>query len=312
MRTKIRHKNHIIESNSLNIIKNIMPSEWVIRKLELDYGIDLDIEIFEKNQSGYYETLGEHVLVQVKGKEKIEEMDYRQLKQADTTFVRCIKYQIETSELLTVQRMGAAVPVLLFLVDIDENIIYFVCLNDYIDFVILNNEPDYIKKKSKTIYIPESNQINNAQNLDIIKWYSKRGKLYSLFNRISYIYDRLNFADSANLYEKWSCKYIKEILKYDIWCRRGIWPLLDYTYDKMIEFQKKIDLGELVTDDGERKCHFNEYPELLTETHAKRLMLINNIWHDLTSLSLIYEDTARLFWIPDGILNLNVKMQEKH
>lgn len=75
----------------------------------------------------------------------------------------------------------------------------------------------------------------------------------------------------------------------------------------MIEFQKKVDLGESVTDDEEKKYHFCNYPEILTKTHAKRLMMISNIWHDLASLSLIYEDVARRFWIPDSMLNLGIK-----
>lgn len=49
---------------------------------------------------------------------------------------------------------------MLFIVDITELKIYFVCLNDYIDKVITPDESKYMDKDSKVIYIPTGNVID--------------------------------------------------------------------------------------------------------------------------------------------------------
>ncbi len=60
-----RIRQHIIEDESESILKSIIPSEWVLRKLTPDYGIDYNVEIFENNQS-----TGIHFFVQLKGTDK--------------------------------------------------------------------------------------------------------------------------------------------------------------------------------------------------------------------------------------------------
>ncbi|WP_228466704.1 DUF4365 domain-containing protein [Adhaeribacter swui] len=64
---------HIMEDESYQIIKNLIPKEWVIREFNRpDYGIDLVIELFEKIDDHYSETLGEFIYVQVKSLKNIK------------------------------------------------------------------------------------------------------------------------------------------------------------------------------------------------------------------------------------------------
>jgi len=60
-----RNRQHIIEDESETILKSLIPSEWVLRKLSPDYGIDYNVEIFENNES-----TGVHFFVQLKGTDK--------------------------------------------------------------------------------------------------------------------------------------------------------------------------------------------------------------------------------------------------
>jgi tetratricopeptide (TPR) repeat protein len=60
-----RTRNHIIEDESETILKSLLPSEWVLRKLSPDYGIDYLVEIFTKNKA-----TGEHFFIQLKGTDK--------------------------------------------------------------------------------------------------------------------------------------------------------------------------------------------------------------------------------------------------
>ena len=60
-----RTRNHIIEDKSEDILKRLIPSEWVLRKLHPDYGIDYLVEIFEQTRA-----TGGHFFIQLKGTDK--------------------------------------------------------------------------------------------------------------------------------------------------------------------------------------------------------------------------------------------------
>ena len=63
-----RNRQHIIEDESENILRSLIPTEWVLRKLTPDYGIDYNVEIFEGE-----EATGLHFFLQLKGTDKTEE-----------------------------------------------------------------------------------------------------------------------------------------------------------------------------------------------------------------------------------------------
>lgn len=72
-RKKQRVFQHIMEDESFQIIKKLIPKEWVIREFNRpDYGIDLVIELFDKVDEQISETLGEFIYVQVKSVKQIE------------------------------------------------------------------------------------------------------------------------------------------------------------------------------------------------------------------------------------------------
>ena len=63
---KKRSENQITGESGIDILRALLPEEWVIREYTADYGIDLDVELFEKCSEKVYITKGEHVLFQVK------------------------------------------------------------------------------------------------------------------------------------------------------------------------------------------------------------------------------------------------------
>ena len=146
MRSKRKTDSHITDSKAIEIVKRVLPAHWTVRDYRPDYGIDLVIELFEtpeyiSSDEKVYDTLGEHLFVQVKGTNKTEsktlkiyrrdnvEKRYIQDKQVQTE-IDVFKFQIEMPELYTVSRMGTTIPVLLFYVDINNEYIYYLCLND--------------------------------------------------------------------------------------------------------------------------------------------------------------------------------------
>ncbi|WP_425447907.1 DUF4365 domain-containing protein [Dethiothermospora halolimnae] len=244
MRSKRKSKSHIIEEESLQIINNILPKYWTKRKYMPDYGIDLEIEIFEKTEidgKEYYDTFGEHIFVQVKGTESIDIGKYKVYKRSNVEKYKIgkkevykeidvVKYPIETTELYTVERMSNSVPVLLFIVDIINNNIYYICLNDYIDKVLIPGDPNFYDKNKKTIYIPLENKIKiNEQDFFALKFYAKRPKLYSFFNKVNYQNEEVNYLSEDELIQIYP-HFLEILMRYDIWSIRGIWPMLNLYY----------------------------------------------------------------------------------
>jgi len=147
---KIRSKSHITGDRAISMIKDsILPPEWVVRDMNPDYGIDLDVELFDYEDDKCV-TLGEHIFIQAKG---TEDPKYgKHLFHSST--IDAIKFVMKTSELNLVERMGSALPVLLVLVDLIDNKAFQICLNDYISKVLPVQNPNYRKQGDVTIYIP--------------------------------------------------------------------------------------------------------------------------------------------------------------
>lgn len=77
--------------------------------------------------------------------------------------------------------MGIAVPVLLVIADLATQRCSFVCLNDYIDKILIPRFKNYRDKQSRTIHIPIYNEIRTDHGLVALRWYAKRPKLLAAF-----------------------------------------------------------------------------------------------------------------------------------
>ncbi len=200
-RRKRRSFQHIMEDQSFQVVKEKLPKEWAIHDYKPDYGIDFVGEIFEyvANDSCVAETLGELFFVQLKSVQITEierikvfprfNVEKKTLSEnkAESLEIEVIKFNIDTNELLTIQSMGSGIPVLLFLVSLDQRKLFFVCLNDLIEKVISVNSPDWMNQDTKTIYIPLKNEVfNEKEGLIPLRFYGKRSKWYSAFIKFAY------------------------------------------------------------------------------------------------------------------------------
>ena len=175
--TKRRAMQHRMEEKSLQLVRQTLPDGWVVRDYKPDYGIDLAVEVFDQTrQSGsYLETVGEWFLVQVKSILRTHtivlkayprsnvEKTHRPILEPDDNKpmdIEVIPCRIDTSILTTVQALGSGVPVLLFLVTLDTESVYFLCLNDAIDKCIIPRDEEFNEKRTKTIHIPTRNRIS--------------------------------------------------------------------------------------------------------------------------------------------------------
>ena len=85
-RPKRQSEEHVIGREAVKILTSTLPSSWVVREYQPDYGIDLAIELFEQsgdadsrmnNAKKQYDALGEHLFVQVKGSRVLRSHEIR-------------------------------------------------------------------------------------------------------------------------------------------------------------------------------------------------------------------------------------------
>jgi hypothetical protein len=325
---------HIMENTSLQIIRNILPSEWVIRDYKPDYGIDISVEIFEyiDDSNSIAETLGEWFFAQVKSvkttqiktikvhsRGNVEKSPLTQYKN-ELLEIEVIPFKIDTNELLTIQAMGAGVPVLLLLATLDTNCLYFVCLNDLLDKCIIPSDEEFFNKKTKTIYIPVKNKItDNNRSLIPIKFLAKRPKLYAAFSKFSYqqnevfyIFDKFEHLSIESISKSSELNmlihFIGIIKRYDFWETSDMWLLIRSIFNKILKIEiilKSIkEHGVLPKELLICEHEWLAEPERIEQFGENALLLfivrceLDSTWKSLITLNGMYEETCREWFLP--------------
>ena len=247
---KIRHNNHIVDQQACRYLSSVLPSEWVQRTMNPDYGLDIDLELFGYENDECV-TLGEHVYLQIKGTENASYgtippfgNDLYNDENEEPYAWPVLKFKIEVAELLLVERMGAAVPVLLVVVDLQNNQAFYVCLNDYIRCVMPYQNPEFRKQDTVTIYIPTDNVLS-LETSEICLWYGKRAKLFSLFLEVYAMVDNANYLGAIELIEMMETRFA-ELIHNDAWRASEHWGWLNVTYGMMKEmYQNNMHFQEV-------------------------------------------------------------------
>lgn len=301
---KKRSENQITGESGIDILRCLFPQEWVIREYTMDYGIDLDVELFEKINEDVYITKGEHVLFQVKATNKLEIKKmkvYNNNSKKDILEYDVVKYSIDTDLISTVERMGSAVPVLLCLVDNIGKEGYFVCLNDYIDKVLITQNPNYQNQERVTINIPIENKISSGKFA--IEWYGKRAKFYAFFNLINCQERDLKYVSDYSI-EQMVESFLKKICRLDIWST----DLLSSSKGKIEyylenESTKRVDIlinGVIERGEDVDEPVFNATNCVgeVSFRQAIKVQELHSLWHELCTIADLYESDYRELYIP--------------
>src|SRR5687768_5221694 len=62
---KKRPDSHIVDSAGQQLLRQVLPDEWVVRDYRPDYGIDFAVEVFDSFE-GTATSVGDHFFVQLK------------------------------------------------------------------------------------------------------------------------------------------------------------------------------------------------------------------------------------------------------
>jgi len=308
-RKKQRVFQHIMEDESYQIIKDCLPKEWIIREFNHpDYGVDLVIELFESVNEKVSETLGEYLYVQVKS---VQELEIKKEKiypvgnvakgnwkedKSEYIEVDVVKFVLDTDSIYTVQSLGSSISFVLFVVDFKTKSVYFICLNDFIDKILLPKNPRYSDLGSATITIPTLNNLSDKIiSRFALEFFGKRAKLLSAFakfayqkNELSYL---LNYKDYPVVTKREEIEngtaseidikrqvlfFIEQIEGLDIWNYKA-WEVLPEAKKELMDLKKGIIEGE----------NLNSLIQKIIIT-----------WHKLTNLGNMYEELAREWFLP--------------
>lgn len=311
---------HIKGETGVQVLKRHMPDGWVSREYIPDYGIDLSIELFSPVEGGYV-TKGEHVFFQVKATDSIErvpfkiyprmnvEKEYRGLS-GEAIDIEVIKFVLDTDLLYTIETMGSAVPVILAVVDLVTENIYFVCLNDYIEKVLIPDDADYANKGHKTIYIPATNLLNSETGIRAVEWYGKRGKLYALFNKIHYQAHELLYCRDYEIAERVD-HFLKILMKFDAWSASEYWGILaelkkdvEYYLANGITREAECVIKHMEKDgvNVDEECWEATYcTGLVSFRESERVQGIHSLWEQMSNLGHIFEDMTKEIFLPTYI-----------
>lgn len=313
---KQKSKSQVIGEKAVEILRQLFPAEWEVREYTPDFGIDLAVEIFEQYKEGYI-TTGEHMYFQVKGTEKIKFAKYKiyERDNVEKSYnkgalykdIDVVKFEIETALLGTVEKMGSAVPVLLTVVDIINKNAYFICLNDYIEKVIIPEHQDYTKQESLTVYLPVDNIIRSNQDTTPIKWYAKRAKLFALFSKANYQRQELNDMKDKNL-KKEILHFANIIFRLDAWSASKYFYALKVVQDRLEDFLATGKIKEVEEEivklrqgrmDLEEECwETNHDYEKLSLLECLESMQLRTIWDQICNCGFIIEDIAKEWYLP--------------
>lgn len=302
---KRRSINQVTEDISVRILRQKLPDSWVVHDYKPDYGIDCVIELFEyvPDEPTVAETLGEHFYVQLKGSQSVQYAVRRaygrhnvakgklQETRSEYSDIPVVNFQLAVSDLLTVELLGPAVPVLLILVDVVAERAFFVCLNDYLEKIIQPEDPDYATKESKQIQIPVQNEIlATGHYLVPLRAYSKRAKLYGAFNRFAYQFKEIQRRrGNARVFEPASSEddlemiriFTESSLRQDVWRGHDFWEPMLWSHQDLLDVQTSL-LEGIQSDEIEL---FKRYCDEV-------------VWARLNNLGNMYEELVREWFLP--------------
>jgi hypothetical protein len=342
--TKRRVRQHIMEDQSVRIVREVLPEEWVVREYKPDYGIDLSVEIFEflDEERSEAATLGETLFVQIKSTEVVRprtrcvhargnvELGALREDRAESVEIEVAALQLETSELLTVQAMGSAVPVLLFLVELSTRRVYFVCLNDLVEKVILPGDPTYHLKDSKVIHVPLANCIVPGHPVSLLPLgtFAKRSKLYAAFAKFGYQRHEIELAveryngSAPEVFEERAASALVELirhflaidLRYDFWTRIPEWQSIAGLHRKLLALNEFLQDPGAIGDAETLRAFLLSRPGYHNEPYFRVLPLLDLraafltdvlfTWRALDNLSGMYEELVREWFLPTFLSTL--------
>lgn len=174
-----------METESERILLGFLPSEWIVRQLPKDYGVDYEVELVDRS-----EVSGKRIWFQLKSfdKERKIHKRFNVLTKQEEAY---ISYSLSTGFLDYATK--CPFPLLFFLADLDQGEIYWLPLQDAITYSLSKRNPEWISQHSATVRIPIKNQLSIERDNDYpsLRWYAMEiNRVYALM-RLNELFDAI-------------------------------------------------------------------------------------------------------------------------
>jgi hypothetical protein len=324
---KKRPASHVTGSTGAQLLRRLLPEEWVAREYQPDYGIDFAVEVFDAKGEGFV-TLGEYFFVQLKSHSEVEWINKEvcaryNVEKAPLTYnrdqlstIRVIAEPLETAELQLARSMGPATPLILVVVNTTRAEAHWVCLNDFVDKVLVPESGEHFSVQgSHTVHIPDFNCIDRTDAALLpLRFLARRAKLYAAFNRfryqcheISYALDRYSICvdhqpEDPNLLYL-ANHFLRTALAYDFWKTTHAWPAVELTHmyaEATADMISKAIAGEPL--ESLLGARLRNVP-MLGETREEMLRFfvasdIKSTFDRLENLGNMFEEICREWFLP--------------
>ena len=312
---KKRTSAHVIDSQGAALFKEVLPEAWVVREYQPDYGIDFAVEVFDPQGEDFI-TLGELFYVQLKSscnvkrvrkkvyaRGNVEKMPLKYDRDRSEE-MPVIALPLETAELQLASSMGPAAPVVLIVADVTHSEVYWVCLNDYVDKVLVPEVGrDNLRcQNTHTVHLPCVNRIGLDDDGALIplRFLARRAKLYAAFNRFRYQRNEIahnyrgwldaspdhhlpDYPDFLHMVDH----FFRLALAYDFWTTTHAWRIIEITH---IDVKKTADEVARTIRDG------HALPS--REEKVRLAMYIQSTFDMLANLGNLFEEICREWFLP--------------
>jgi len=281
-----RPDTHVLEEESRRAFRIMLPSEWIVRDKNPDYGIDMEVEVVKEKK-----VTNEVFWVQIKATENIVHSH------------GVIPFSIETKHLKYYEH--CRLPVIVVLWVKPEGTFYYLFVQQYIREKLSKEDPKWRTQETKTIKFPANSKLKNAEALKSV---ATDGYLYI-------IQQEPTAGLGAGLSSAWldgipksNDKVLKErTLKALLYIRDEDYRSAIREYESILRVVCKtpstermailVNLGNahyLLGENGKALANFDAVLELAKEIDEKDAYALQGKAAALGNIGLIYKDKGDL------------------
>jgi hypothetical protein len=180
---------------------------------------------------------------------------------------------------------------------------YFVCLNDYIDKILIPEHGDYTDTASRTIHVPTLNLLSDPERGHVAtRWYAKRAKLYAAFQKFVYQQGEIGYALDSPDFPALTRHFAEILLRYDFWANTEMWGAIPIYGAHIYRFFNTGSPGLMKRDDSAIEAFAKgdeEYAEEVRAGLSKQEIV--QLWDSLALLPRNYEEVCREWFLPTGV-----------
>jgi len=299
-----RPRQHVMETESEQLLLEFLPSEWIVRQVPKDYGVDYEVELVDRS-----EVSGKRIWIQLKSVDKDLKIRKRfnDLTEQEEAY---ISYSLSTDFLDYATK--CPFPLLLFLADLSHGEIYWLPLQAAITYSLAKRKPEWHSQYSTTVRIPIKNRLSIEKDNDYpgLRWYAlELNRVYALM-RLNELYGAVEpnitygfrFSDNwIDPYEEMLMRETVRVLKYLVEQALNVDVLfgeegVDYYNQLVLQLEESSQSANRVLDLlDQRQFSFRELSMSITKAlfGANTLKHVSTFYFALNQRFILWEYPSR-------------------